>query len=234
MGLDQKAMGVLKLYLRDYPVEDNRWLLFDKWGIQQQPWAAREGKKGYLYRYREEGTELVHAIIVNFFDPPEPILPGQKKKRASLEEDDDSEKPAERVFLPYINCVSWYPEAQDQVNHYLRETVRFFHPEGTGRFISGYRRAGLSHWTEEIVPLTSSNEGLDGFILERLREVPDEKVRAAIADVQESTPPLGEDELMAGLDAIFESVAHIQPYWKPLDMYEMPGPFKHALFTAKV
>ncbi len=229
MGLDQKAMGVLKLYLRDYPIEDNKWLLFDKWGIQQQPWAAREGKRGFVYRYREDGSELVGTIIVNYFDPPDPVA---KKKREALAEDDDSEKPAARALLPYINVVIWHPEAQDAVNHYLRETYHFFHPEGTGRFISGYQRAGISHWTEEETALGSSNDQLDAFALERLRELHDEKVRAAISEVQSSTSPAGEDEMTAGVQSIFETTEHIRPYWNIVDIYEMPGPFSPALFSS--
>ncbi|MFQ5691626.1 MAG: hypothetical protein ACE5IM_01095 [Nitrospinota bacterium] len=232
MALDQKAMGVLKLYLRDYPIEDGKWHLFDKWGVQQQPWAVREGKKGYVYRYVEDGSGLVRAVIVSYYDPPEPIKPGAKKKREAME-DDDAEKPAARVLLPYLNVVTWHPEAQDEVNHYLRETYHFFHPEGNGRFISGFRRGGVSHWTEEESPLRSSSDGLDAFVRERLREIRDEKVKAALQDVHESAPPAEAGELTAGLEAIFESTDYIRPYWKTLDIYEMPGPFHPALFSAK-
>ena len=175
MSLDQKAMGVLKLYLWDYPIEDNKWHLFDKWGIQQQPWAEREGKRGYLYRYREDGSELVRAIIVNYFDPPKPLAPGQKAKRTAMDEDDDAERPAVLAVLPYINCVTWHPESQDQVNHFLEETFHFFHPEGNGRFVLGYRRTGLSHWTESNADLNVSDEGLNPFIQERTTGNPRQK-----------------------------------------------------------
>ncbi len=231
MALDQKAMGVLKLYLRDYPIEDNQWHLFDKWGVQEQPWAAREGKRGLVYRYREEDPEVVRAVIVNYFDPPKPLAPGQKAKRTSLDEDDDgSEMPAVLAVLPYINCVAWHPESQDQVNHFVRETYHFFHPAGTGRFISGYQRSGISHWTQDRTDLGSSDDRLEPFVLERLRELRDEKVSAAISDVQSSAPPAGEDELAEGFQTVFESTDHIKPYWKPLEIYEMPGPFNPAIF----
>ena len=231
MGLDQKAMGVLKLYLRDYPIEDNQWHLFDKWGVQDQPWAAREGKRGLVYRYRDEDPELVRAIIVNYFDPPKPLAPGQKAKRTSLDEDDDgSEAPAVLAVLPYINCVTWRPESQDQVNHFVLETYHFFHPTGTGRYLFGHKRSGISHWTEERSDLGGSDDGLEPFVLERLREIRDEKVAAAIADVHSSAPPAGEDELEAGLRDVFDSTDHIKPYWKPIEIYEMPGPFNLALF----
>lgn len=230
MSLDQKAMGVLKLYLWDYPIEDNKWHLFDKWGIQQQPWAEREGKRGYLYRYREDGSELVRAIIVNYFDPPKPLAPGQKAKRTAMDEDDDAERPAVLAVLPYINCVTWHPESQDQVNHFLEETFHFFHPEGNGRFVLGYRRTGLSHWTESNADLNASDEGLNPFIQERLREIRDKKVATAIAEAQLSSDAAGEDAMLDGVRAIFETTEHIKPYWKTLEIYEMPGPFNLTIF----
>lgn len=232
MGLDQKAMGVLKLYLRDYPVENNRWHLFDKWGIQQQPWATREGKRGYLYRYQEEKTGLVRAILVNYFDPPKPLAPGQKAKRTAMEEDDGTERPAIIALLPYINCVTWHSESQDQVNYFTEETFHFFHPMGNGRFVSGYHRTGLSHWTESIVELNESVEGLDLFVRERLQEIQDEKVSVAIAEAQSSSSAAGEDGMIDGLQSIFESMEHIKPYWKSLEIYEMPGPFNPAIFPS--
>jgi len=48
--------------------------------------------------------------------------------------------------------------------------------------------------------------------------------------VHSSAPPAGEDEFEASLRDVFDSTDHIKPYWKPLEIYEMPGPFNLALF----
>ena len=220
--LVQKTLYVLKAYLRDYPISNGSWHHFDKYGVLQQPWSVREDKRAFVFR-TEEGEGRVSALIVSYYDPGEP---GAKKKRTAAEEEDEGEKPAVQVLLPYINAVTWYPEGQDETNLYTEETFHFFHPEGNGRFVGGHFQSGIGHWVERRREFKSSAEGLADVHLERLKAISDAKVKEAIADAFMNTPPLGKEGLLAGLEAILESLGHIRPYWKILDIYEMPKGFK--------
>ena len=74
--------------------------------------------------------------------------------------------------------------------------------------------------------LRSSAERLTDVQLERLKEIQDPKVQEAIAEVFTNASPLGKEEFQTGLEAVLELTAHIRPYWKTLDIYEMPKGFK--------
>ena len=217
----QKTLYVLKTYLRDYPISNGSWQYFDKYGVLQQPWSVRDDKQAFVFR-TDEGAGRLNAVIVSYYDPGEP---GAKKKKAA-EEEDEVEKPAVQVLLPYINAVAWYPEGQDATNPYAEETFHFFHPAGSGRFVGGHFQGGIGHWMEKRDELRSSAERLTDVQLERLKEIQDPKVQEAIAEVFTNASPLGKEEFQTGLEAVLKSTAHIRPYWKTLDIYEMPKGFK--------